>query len=228
MQRFGSYLEEGIITEGVNDPAIFKAVFLAGGPGSGKSFIVGQTALQSLGLKLINSDPAFELKLEKAGLDKGNPNDIYSEKGQLLRIQAKALTSKQMRLSIDQRLGLVIDGTGKDSAKIKKNEWGLKQIGYETAMIYVDTDLETALERNRKRDRSLPDDKVEMMWNMTQASKKFYQRIFGETLYVINNSDGANYQVQVQAVYKRMAEWTKKPPRMPQAKAWITARSKQS
>ena len=28
-----------IIDEGVNDPGIFKAIFLAGGPGSGKSFV---------------------------------------------------------------------------------------------------------------------------------------------------------------------------------------------
>lgn len=228
MQRFGSYLEEGIITEGVNDPAIFKAVFLAGGPGSGKSFIVGQTALQSLGFKLINSDPAFELKLEKAGLDKGNPEDIYSEKGQILRMQAKVLTAKQMKAAVDGRLGLVIDGTGKDSSKIKANNKKLKSIGYETAMIYVDTDLETALARNRKRARSLPDDKVEMMWKMTQAGKRFYQRIFGENLYMIDNSDGANYQLQVNQVYNQMKAWAKRPPYMPQAKAWITAKSKKS
>lgn len=224
MQGFGSYLEEGVLTEGVNDPAIFKAVFLAGGPGSGKSFIVGQTALQSLGLKLINSDTAFELKLEKAGLDKGNPQDIYSEKGQLLRMQAKVLTAKQMKLAVDGRLGLVIDGTGKDSSKIKANEWKLRQIGYETAMIYVDTDLETALARNRKRARSLPDDKVEMMWNMTQAGKRFFHRIFGDNLYVVNNSDGANWQLQTGQTYNKVKSWAARKPNKPQAKAWITAR----
>jgi len=36
MKSFYSFLEEG-----VNDPAIFKAVFMAGGPGSGKSFVTG-------------------------------------------------------------------------------------------------------------------------------------------------------------------------------------------
>ena len=56
------------IMEGVNDPAIFKAVFLAGGPGSGKSFIVGKTSLKALGFRLINSDDAFEKGLKKAGI----------------------------------------------------------------------------------------------------------------------------------------------------------------
>ncbi len=106
------------INEGVNDPSIFKAIFLAGGPGSGKSFIVGRTALTSLGFKVINSDIAFENALKKVGL-KPTPEDIYSPKGQEVRGQAKALTTKMMQLAIDGRLGLVIDGTGKDYEKIE-------------------------------------------------------------------------------------------------------------
>ena len=31
------------LREGLNDPDIFKAFFLAGGPGSGKSFVAGKT-----------------------------------------------------------------------------------------------------------------------------------------------------------------------------------------
>ena len=61
MLRFQQYLEEG-----VNDPAIFKAVFLAGGPGSGKSFIVGKTGLTSMGYKVVNSDDAFEARNEES------------------------------------------------------------------------------------------------------------------------------------------------------------------
>ena len=33
------FLEEDLIEEGINDPGILKAIFLAGGPGSGKGFI---------------------------------------------------------------------------------------------------------------------------------------------------------------------------------------------
>src|SRR6056300_1180663 len=98
MQSFKSYLNEG-----VNDPAIFKAVFLAGGPGSGKSFIVGKTALQPMGFKLINSDPAFEASLKKAGLTT-DPKDIASPEGQAVRAKAKAITQKQMDLALAGRL----------------------------------------------------------------------------------------------------------------------------
>ena len=104
------------LEEGVNDPGIFKAVFLAGGPGSGKSFMVGKTALTTLGLKLINSDPAFETQLKKVGL-KATPEDIFTPKGQDARAKAKRLTAKQQELALNGRLGLVIDGTGKDYAQ---------------------------------------------------------------------------------------------------------------
>ena len=43
------------ITEGVYDPNIFKAFFLAGGPGSGKSWVSERT-LSGMGLKVINRD----------------------------------------------------------------------------------------------------------------------------------------------------------------------------
>ena len=64
---------EQFIKEGVYDPNIFKAVFLAGGPGSGKSFVAGK-AMGGLGLKIINSDDAFERYLKKEGLSLKMPS----------------------------------------------------------------------------------------------------------------------------------------------------------
>ena len=43
------------LNEGVYDPHIFKAFFLAGGPGSGKSFI-SRTLFTGTGMKMVNSD----------------------------------------------------------------------------------------------------------------------------------------------------------------------------
>ena len=61
------------LLEGIYDPNIFKAVFLAGGPGSGKSFVVGRT-LAGLGMKIINSDEPFERYLKMAGLSMKMPD----------------------------------------------------------------------------------------------------------------------------------------------------------
>ena len=209
-----------MIIEGVNDPSIFKAVFLAGGPGSGKSFIVGKTALTALGFKVINSDDAFEKALVKVGL-KPTPEDIYTPKGQEVRGQAKALTANKMKLALNGRLGLVIDGTGKDYAKIEKQANELKKIGYEVAMIFVNTDLDTAMERNQARARSLPDSEVQSMWNSVQKNIGKFQNFFRQKMFIIDNSDGSNYDGAVLGVYRKISAWAKMPPNSPEAKKWI-------
>ena len=208
------------IKEGVNDPGIFKAVFLAGGPGSGKSFIVGKTALTTLGLKLINSDDAFEHQLAKVGLST-TPEDIYSDLGQSVRGKAKALTAKRQQIAMAGRLGLVIDGTGKDYDKIKKQADMLRKVGYEVAMIFVNTDLETAQARNKARTRTLPEQEVEDMWNAVQRNIGKFQNYFGQNFVIVDNSTGANYEGAVNSAYKKMMTWTKMEPKSSIAKKWI-------
>ena len=52
------------LNEGLYDPNIFKAFFLAGGPGSGKTFVT-KGSFGGTGLRMINSDTAFEVALKK-------------------------------------------------------------------------------------------------------------------------------------------------------------------
>ena len=215
--RFTEYLN---IMEGVNDPSIFKAVFLAGGPGSGKSFVVGKTSLKSLGFRLINSDDSFERGLKKAGLTM-DPEDIFSVQGQEVRAKAKNITNKQMELALKGRLGLVIDGTGKDYGKIKKQVDGLRDIGYAVYMIFVNTDLETALERNKSRPRQLPDDQVEKMWKDVQKNIGKFQGLFRNRMIVVDNSEGSDIDRATMDTYKKIAAWAKKPPENAKAQKWI-------
>ena len=220
MQTFKSYLDEG-----VNDPAIFKAVFLAGGPGSGKSFVVGKTALQPMGFKLINSDPAFEAALKKAGLSM-DPKDIGSEKGQQIRKQAKAITKKKMDLALDGRLGLIIDGTGKDYEKIMSQVNQLRALGYAVTMIFVNTDLDTALARNKQRARSLPDEMVTKMWKETQRNIGKFQNLFRDRMIVVDNSSDANIEGAIMNAYRKISAWAKSPPDNRIAKKWIDQQRK--
>src|SRR5210317_726281 len=209
------------LTEGVNDPAIFKAVFLAGGPGSGKSFVVGKTALTSIGFKVVNSDNAFETALKKAGLEM-DPETIFSKQGQSIRVRSKELTGKQMNLYIAGRLGLVIDGTGKDFEKISRQKKMLEDIGYETTMIFVNTDLETALARNNKRARSLPDGVVEKMWKDVQNNLGKFQSIFGRGgITIVDNSDSSDVENATMRAYKTISKWANREPRNHLAKKWI-------
>ena len=221
-----NFAEQIDLQAGVNDPGIFKAVFLAGGPGSGKSFIVGKTALTTFGLKLINSDDAFETQLKKIGLDT-TPEDIFSPAGQAVRGKAKALTKLKQKLALNGRLGIIVDGTGKDFDKIKKQSDELKRIGYETGMIFVNTDLETALQRNRDRKRTLPDADVEKMWKAVQNNIGKFQAYYKEKFIVVDNSTGADYEANVLNAYRKMGAWIKTPAKTPQSKKWITQQKKE-
>ena len=224
-KKFVDFLDPRPLEEGINDPGIFKAVFLAGGPGSGKSFIVGQTSLQSFGLKLINSDDAFERALAKVGLE-ATPENIYSSKGQSIRDRAKLLTKMRQEQWIDSRLGLVIDGTGKDFTKINNQVNKLRSIGYDVAMIFVNTDLETAKARNQSRTRTLPDKVVSDMWNDVQKNIGKFQNLFGRYMYIVDNSDGANYQGATMSIYRRIGAWTREAVANHRARVWVNSQKK--
>ena len=222
MDNFKEHFE---LMEGVNDPSIFKAIFLAGGPGSGKSFVVGKTALQALGFRLINSDDAFEKGLKKAGLT-ASPEDIASAQGQSARAKAKAITGKKMNFALEGRLGIVIDGTGKDYAKIKKQVDMLREIGYAVHMIFVNTDLDTALERNKTRDRSLEDNLVTKMWKDVQKNIGKFQGLFRNRLIIVDNSKGSDIEGQTIGAFKRIKTWAAKAPENAIAARWIKGQKK--
>lgn len=219
-KKFKDMFGEESLEEGVDDPAIFKAIFIAGGPGSGKSFTVGKTGLTALGFKVVNSDDKFEIALKKVDLEP-TPKNIYSPKGQKLRSRAKELTAKQQDHYINGRLGLVIDGTGKDYAKIKKQSELLKSIGYDVAMIFVNTDLDTAQFRNNKRSRSLPDDQVKKMWQGVQNNLGKFQSMFGSNFVIVDNSNGSNIEKATTSAYKKMAKFAKEAPKNNIARSWI-------
>jgi shikimate kinase len=210
------------VNEGPNDPAIFKAIFLAGGPGSGKSFMVGQTSLAAHGFKIVNSDIAFERAMEKAGLTM-DPETIFTVQGQAIRDRAKRLTGIQFERYVEGRLGLVIDGTGKDEEKIRNQAMNLKALGYDVAMIFVNTDLDTAIKRNDERQRSLPTTTVVTLWKAVQKNIGRFQGFFKNNMLILDNSDGTQLTNVAQQGYKWGKAFADKPVTNPKAVKWINS-----
>ncbi len=209
------------LTEGVYDPNIFKAFFLAGGPGSGKSYVVRRTT-GGLGLKIVNSDIAFEKLLKDADfdLDFRTMSPEKSLERDKIRSRAKEVTSKMQRNFVAGRLGLIIDGTGAEYTKIERQARRLKELGYETYMIFVNTSLDTAIERNNQRSRKLPLDIVKTYWNNVQSNIGKFQRLFGmgNMIIVDNNSAGENV---FNTVFKQIVKLTKRKVTNYIAKQWI-------
>mgnify|MGYP001273422014 FL=1 len=177
------------IYEGVYDPGIFKAFFLAGGPGSGKTFVT-QSAFAGTGLKLVNSDVKFERDLRKANLSLKMPDEEKYFRDRI-RQSAKEFAGKQMDTYLKGRLGMIVDSTARDYPSIQRQYNLLRNIGYDCYMIFVNTSLDVALERNRTRSRSIPEYIVQKSWKGVQANMGAFQKVFGHSkmLIVDNNKD---------------------------------------
>ena len=205
------------LLEGIYDPNIFKAVFLAGGPGSGKSYVVSKV-VSGMGLKVINSDEPFERYLVKAGLSLKMPDEEQAERD-IERKRAKKVTAAKKGHAIDGRLGIIIDGTGKNYDKIEKQMRELQQLGYDTHMIFVNTSLDVALQRNEERPRKLPESLVVKSWNEVQKNIGKFQNLFRDRFIIVDNND-ANKPPHIE-VFKRVKQLSNKKVTNGIAKRWI-------
>ena len=205
------------LQEGVYDPNIFKAFFLAGGPGSGKSYVVRKTT-GGTGLKVVNSDDAFESLLKKAGLSLKMPKS-EEEPRDVVRARAKELTLKRRGNYLEGRLGLIIDGTGREADKIIRQHRHLKELGYDTHMIFVNTSLDVALQRNAERPRSVPEPIVVKSWKDVQANMGTFSQTFRQGFVVVDNND-AGEDVFIK-VFKQIKGLLRKKPTSGIAKNWI-------
>jgi len=214
------YMIEDLIQEGVYDPGIFKAVFLMGGPGSGKSTVVDKLNLKALGLKLVNTDKAFEVGLKKAGMTLDLRGADFS-KVDPIRAKAKQITGKNMDNYIEGRLGLIFDTTAAKKEKIVTYKNMLDALGYEYKMVYVNTSLEFAQERNAERARKLPPEIVQSDWNAAQKNANDFKRLFGKDFVEIKNDDTKKaLEQKSSALYGKMLTWTSKFPSNKLASKW--------
>ena len=228
-----------LLNEGVNDPGIFKAVFLAGGPGSGKTYVVKQLFgiperinVSATGLKMVNSDKELKFLLKKYGfgtqLDK-MPEELFKDLtgkgGSGLRDFGKQLTAQRMKLYRQGKLGMIIDGTGHEFGKINTMKKDLESDGYDTFMVFVNTSLDVAQKRNQERDRVLPSSIVERSWKDVQKNLGAFQGLFKQNFLIVDNSATLNAkqaQKKFNMLVKRgVDKFIKKPIRNPIAKMWI-------
>ena len=227
-----------LITEGVDDPGILKCIFLAGGPGSGKSYTakeifgVGKSDMASVsagGLKVLSSDVAFEQALKKNGIDPkdlanikdSDPNFwayIAGEEGDSIRNKAKSVTQKQQAFYEAGRLGMIIDGTGDEVLKIRNKMEKAEKLGYDCYMVFVNTSLEVAQKRNAERSRTLSPELVDTIWKKCQENMGHFQGMFGNNFIIVDNTE---YQPISKSVQKQVDSFLRKPIQNPIGKKWI-------
>lgn len=221
MNKASELMIEMLVAEGVNDKNIFKAIIMAGGGGSGKSFVLQEiigkksgSVVSGLGAVVVNSDDFLENNLRKLNipmdLDPNKPEQFAKQMVQ--RKLAKALANSKLKHVLDGMLPIVLDGTGKDFAKIKAQKEGLEAIGYDVSMVFVNTSMDVALERNRARARHVPEDIVRKSWSDVQDNLGAFQSLFGGDMLIIDNSkrlegkDLKEFQLKMFRSGKKMLE----------------------
>ena len=209
------------LAEGVYDRNIFKAFFLAGGPGSGKSWVSSRT-LSGAGMKVINSDAAFEalLKKEKMSLDFKGYSEAELVRRDEIRAKAKRMTALSLGAAIEGRLGLILDSTARDVARIESERAHMEAIGYDTFMIFVNTSREVALVRNQERKRKLPDAIVIQNHKQVQANIGKLQNMFGNNNFAIIDNNKVKEDVNPK-VYKAVRKLVNRDPTSKVAKDWV-------
>ena len=205
------------LQEGLQDPNIFKAFFLAGGPGSGKSYVV-RYSTGGTGLRVVNSDDIFEKYLKDAGLSMKMPPEEWEE-NQKERKRAKKVTTSRQANYIEGRIGMVIDGTGKEYDKIRAQKADLEALGYDTHMIFVNTSLDVALERNTKRERTVPEDVAITSWKTVQGNIGKFSSLFRGAFIPVDNNQ-ADDDIEM-ATFKEVKRLLKKKVTNTRAKSWI-------
>ena len=204
------------LQEGPNDPGIFKVIFFAGGPGSGKSYVANELGLISRGLKVLNSDDAFEYLMRKRDLSFEMPPEEQPQRD-VARQRAKDITNKKQDIYLDGRLGLIIDGTAKDVNKMTKLKVELEAIGYQAMMVFVNTSLKTALQRNLLRDRKVPTDIVVQSHKQVQQNKNSLADVFAPNFVEVSNDENPDFNTPLKQIDKFL-----KSPITPQARDWVS------
>lgn len=242
--RKGQGLNEEVeyLMEHVADAGIFKAVFLAGTPGSGKDIVL-KKALQGHGMTEVNSDAALNHLTDKEHLD-GKMSEGEQDRRNAHTQKAKSLQDLRQRLAIHGRNGLVINSTHADHGHIKKIKDKLEKLGYDSKMVFVDASDNVSrnrnVERGQKGGRMLPErDRAEKWRKAQDARVKLAKEFGGEHYHEFSNDEdlrqGADPEVagektsELQDLHKTIKKWTQTPPKSEEAQKWVYSKiSKQA
>jgi len=222
---------------------------MAGGPGSGKTFInsklfgIPDKGLGNIGisgLKSVNSDREYMFLLKKFGFDPTElasyPDDVFkdlgapiSKGGSGLRDMAQDLKKARMEGYMSGKLGMVIDSTGSNFKKVQRQKKELEKQGYDCYMVFVMTSLEVALKRNTARaekgERELPKNIVTQSWKEARKNLGGLKALFGSNFKKVDNDkflnpDEAKHKF-TNLVKGYANKWVDTPIKNPIGKQWI-------
>jgi hypothetical protein len=187
-----------------------KVIFLAGGAGSGKGNVISKLNLANQGFKIVNSDISLEWLKKNNGLP-ADMRELTSEQrsilGKLGHESRKIARNKMMKYQGNAN-GVVVDGTGGSVKSMQNLVNEFKSKGYDVSMLFVDTSLDVALERNRARkERSLLDTIVKRNHESVQGNKPTFKDMFGNRFMEVNTDNITQQDPMPSTLVKQMDDF---------------------
>jgi len=162
---------------------LFKAIFLTGGPGSGKDVVIREAIAEQKFVEL-NSVQAFDYLMDKQKL---------AEK-----------TNDYRRESIRNRGPLIINGPADDHSKIIRIKEELEELGYETSMVFVDTTDTASKERNERLTKMIAESVRYDKWKLSQTCKESYRQIFENFIDFDNSGSYESLEEVISDTYEQI------------------------
>ena len=158
-----------------------KAIFVTGGPGSGKDVVIREC---------IAEQNITEFNLTQI-------MDILNDKHKL------AMRSMNPRMeSIRTRGPLIINGPADDFSKIAHIKEELEELGYETMMIFVDTTDVVSKERNTLLSRMMAESIRHDRWSKAQQNVETFTNLFTNFVRFDNTGELENKIDDITETYK--------------------------
>lgn len=202
MITFKQYLEESI-----NDKGILKALFVVGIPGAGKSYTVSQLK-GAISPKVVNSDIATEYysKIKNREADV----EFWKE----IRDDVKRVTRGGLAQYLNSMLPLFVDGTSNDASNILGRAGILESIGYDVGMVFINTDLNVALDRAKKRaeeiGRHVDEDFIRLVHKLGEDNKEYFKGKFS-FFKEVNNNPGELDNAAILKIFKQVSGFYEAP-----------------
>jgi nicotinamide mononucleotide adenylyltransferase len=187
------------------DRGMFKAIFVTGGPGSGKDVVIRE-AIAEQKIVEITSVQAFNYLMDKKTL---------SEKSSDFR-----------RESIRNRGPLVINGPADDQERMLTIKEELEELGYSTYMVFVDTTNEASQARNEKLTKMIAESVRRDKWESAQASKNSYSQSFTNFTTLNNNESLETLEEEITDIYQKLNRFIDTKISNEQAYSWLESHNK--
>ena len=222
MKKAGKQPKSEDVIEGVNDPHIFKCIFLFGPMGAGKS-TVARPLLTHTGMRSVNLDNFNEMFVKKGQVPTGHLSGDQLEK-------SWQLSQTQQQNFMDSRLGIIIDGSGRNPNTAIGVIEKLQPLGYEFMMIFVNVSEATSIARQQSRaekqkqqwgaGRQVDPTLAKDTYAQVQKNLSKYSAYFGPQRFVY--VDNENTPDLTQAT-KKVDAFLNAPITSPKAIEWINS-----